>query len=107
VCEEGTCVAAKGAALRVDAAARGCEVLLEDTDAVKIASAQFSGVARGSYLRRAPRTAVSFIATSDAPIGSGDARVLFAGEGQPKLLESDCVGADGKKLSNVTVSLSN
>ena len=106
VCQAGACVAAKGAGLRVDAAARGCEVLLEDTETAKIARAEFGAEARGSYLRRAPRTALSFIAATDVSLGGGAARVLFAGDGQPKLLDSECVGADGKKLSGALVSLS-
>ncbi len=96
VCAEGSCTAPAEVALSVPAEARACEVLLLD-GAGQVAGARFDGMT-GAEVREAPRTALSFAANGDAPLGA--VRVQVVGEGAFSIERSRCFDASGRELAD-------
>lgn len=107
-CEAGVCQAWATTTLTVgDKAARACDVLLEEKGGATIKQVRFDDSVKGTFVREAPRTAVSFVATSDAPIGGGVVIVeMLGGDGSGvTVVKSECAGADGAPISGVSVEL--
>jgi hypothetical protein len=82
---------------RIDAAARSCEVLLEDEGA-RVVGARFDATVRGEQVRQAPRTALAFHALADAPIGGGAVRVELVGDGELHVTRAQCFDREGRAL---------
>jgi len=88
-----------------DPAARGCELLLIE-GAGRVESVTFADTVRGTFLREAPRVAVSVVSTGDSPIAQGAVQVALSGD--PAGVEVKtvrCVNAQASALDGVTASL--
>lgn len=98
VCSDGTCAAPEEVVLTVPAQARACEVLLRDTSG-RVAGARFAEGVTGAHVREAPRTALSFASSSDAPIGA--VRVSVLGDSGAFSVESSrCFDASGSAITD-------
>lgn len=88
-----------------DPNARGCEVLLLEGGA-RVDSVTFDDTVKGTFIREAPRVAVSFVAAGDAPIAAGAVQVsLSGGAGDVEVKTVHCVDAQAKPLADVSVTL--
>lgn len=81
----------------IDAAARACELLLED-DTASVVGADFGDSVRGESIRQAPRTAVTFYRTEDAPISRSAVRIRLVGGGEMKITTARCFDREGHPL---------
>jgi hypothetical protein len=72
-----------------------------------VLSVEFGADVRGTHVREAPRTALSFISASDAPIPSGAVQVKFAeGKGDPpEVAVVHCADSSGAPLEGVKVTI--
>ena len=105
-CVGGKCVAdTTEARVTIDPKARGCELLVEQTGSSTTASASFGTSLLGSYVARAPRMGVSFVAKTDAPISGDEITLTFSGADSFALVKSRCVDAKGKALAGSAVEL--
>lgn len=105
---DGVCAAPGFVSLVVsDPAARGCEVLLTEGAGATVALAKFDSTAVGTFLREAPRVAVTFVAANDAAFSASGAQLgLTAGQASGlTVTKATCVDAKGAVLPNATVSL--
>ena len=95
-----------GAGVKVsDPNARGCEVLLLEGGA-HIDAVTFDDTVKGTFIREAPRVAVSFVAAGDAPIAAGAVQVAVTGDaGEVEVKTVRCVDAQAKPLADVAVTL--
>ena len=105
-CIEGTCKGESEAGLVVgDKRARACDVLVLEEGA-RVADVVFGDGVLGTFVREAPRVAVSFIANTDAAISGSAIRVRVNGDiSGLSVQEVECAGADGATLSGAKVSL--
>jgi hypothetical protein len=107
VCDEGSCHGAAVVGLSIsDPNARACEVLLVETGA-HVLSVDFGVEVQGTHVREAPKTALSFISQSDAPIPDGAVQVRFA-EGQgapPEVGIVHCSDKQGARLPGAKVTI--
>jgi hypothetical protein len=88
-----------------DPAARGCELLLVE-GAGRVESVTFADTVRGTFIREAPRVAVSVVSAGDSPIAQGAVQVALSGD--PAGVEVKtvrCVDAQASALDGVTASL--
>jgi len=89
-----------------DPAARGCELVLTEAGTTAISKVTFKEGVVGTFIREAPRTAVSFVADKDATIPTGAVEVALSGDGSGVTVSSvSCVNAAGEKLAGATVSI--
>jgi hypothetical protein len=105
VCSSGKCATGNALTLSVDSAARGCELVVRDAADAKLTGVQFGEGVKGSHVRRAPRTGVSFIAVEDEAIAGAHISLLVAGDGEPRIEKTACVDAKGKALPKAIVSV--
>ncbi len=105
-CDPGlVCDASSGGCVRprtlslpaIDAAARSCELLLSD-DGSRVVRPRAEGSVRVEHVREAPRTAIAFHATSDAPIGRDAVRVEVLGDGDFRIVNAQCFDRDGEPI---------
>jgi hypothetical protein len=89
-----------------DATARSCDVLLIEESAT-VKSMTLTSAVKGTHLREAPRVAVSFISTSDAPIPAGAVGLVLASGAASGLTikKVTCADAAGTPIAGVTVRL--
>jgi hypothetical protein len=106
VCSSGRCAAGGALTLSVDSAARGCELVLTDGPKAKVTEVRFGDGVKGSYVRRAPRVGLSFIAAKDEAIPGAQISLVVAGDGQPTVARTTCVDSKGKALPKAAVSVS-
>lgn len=108
VCDDGlacdevsrTCLPPRIALLpAIDARARSCELLLEDTSA-HIANVRFDDTLRGEQVREAPRTALAFHALSDIPIDAASVELELLGEGTFRIARAQCFDQDGQAIAS-------
>lgn len=78
----------------IDAAARSCELLVEDASA-SVVRADFASSVHGESIRQAPRTAVTFYADTDAPIGASAVRLEVTGGGDVSFKAGRCFDRSG------------
>lgn len=87
-----------------DANARGCEVLLTEKSS-KVQRVTFEGSVKGTFLREAPRVAVTFVSKDDSPIATGVVKI----EGGPlsgiEVTKVSCVDKSGAKLPDTKITL--
>jgi hypothetical protein len=114
VCDTGlvclpnnTCGAAVAAGLGVsDAAARGCEVLLTEQAGTTVAAVIFGDGVVGTFVREAPKVAVSFVASADAQLPAAGISLALSGPASGLVVsKAACVDAKGAKLPAASVSL--
>ena len=88
-----------------DANARGCEVLLTEGTA-KIDKVVFDDSVVGTFVREAPRVAVTFVSAQGGAIGTGAVKLTVVGDaGQVQVKKVSCVGPKAEPLSGASVSL--
>src|SRR4051812_7310457 len=111
VCKTGLCIGATKAGLTVsDPMARGCEVLLLEKDST-VASITFDATVKGTFVREAPKVAVSFVSAGDTAIGAGSIQLALAGASGAGSVSGvtvqtvSCVDAKAAALSGVHVTL--
>ncbi len=99
------CVPPVAAGLQVsDALARGCELLVTESAGSTVLSAAFKNGVKGTFVREAPKVAITFVSGGDTALGanvelglSGPASGLTVGK-------TSCVDVKGQRL-NATVSI--
>lgn len=96
-CSEGACQRPREIAISVDGAARACELIILDGDAV-VAGVTVDDQVRGTHVREAPRTAVSFTARNDASIRNGSVRLRVIGAGEVRVDRARCFDSEGHLL---------
>jgi hypothetical protein len=104
-CEGGPC---PGAGLSIAAAgARGCEVLLTESGGAAVEGVAFDRSLKGTFIREAPRVAVSFVSVGDQPIAAGAVRVtLGAGAFSGITVQSvSCVDDKANAIAVATATL--
>ena len=108
-CTDGKCAGTFDVGVAVsDPAARACDVLLSETTA-QVSSVGFDESVKGSYVRQAPKVAVSFVSAKDAPISGSGISLKLVGSGTDgiEVVSTKCADAQGKALDDVTVALRN
>ena len=107
-CTAGKCAAAPSAGLSVsNPAARGCEVLLVEHGAT-VQTITFDDTVKGTFVREAPRVAVSFVSAKDTAIAQGSVKVVLAGGGTAAgvtVQQVNCVDVAAAPLAGVEVSV--
>ena len=98
VCVDERCVAGGNVDVVIDSAARACEVLLQDGNAAQAVSVRFGKGVKGSFVRHAPRLALSFVAAGDEAVSASDVVPVAVGAGVPALVKTTCVDKAGKAL---------
>ena len=106
VCVDGTCVTEVVAAtgLSLPAGARGCEVLLGE-GAGRVTDVRFGAGVRGTFIREAPRVAITVVTTGDADFADGVVEVLGTGTPPATVETARCVDAAGAVIAGAKVTL--
>jgi hypothetical protein len=105
VCLRGECVEGEALHVVVDPKARGCQAALRDASDAVLLGASFGAEVQGSFVHRAPKLGLSFIAGQDSAIEPEQVDVLVSGGGTPKVEKSSCVDASGKELEHAAFDL--
>ena len=98
---DGKCggVTAKGVRI-VDSAARGCELLLTEAAGTTVANVTFSNGLKGTWVREAPKVAVTFVAGDNAAITDGSVQLGLTGTNAAvSLAAGSCVDLNGARLN--------
>lgn len=97
-----TCVPPVTAGIAVDdAAARGCELLLTEAPGTTVASVTFKGGVQGTWIRQAPKVAVSFVAGGDSALGNNvELGLVGAGAAGVTVSKATCVDRLGARLGS-------
>ena len=84
---------------------RGCEILLSEGTA-KIDSVTFDGTVVGTFIREAPKVAISFVAAKDAPMANGAIQVKINGDAkQVTVKKVSCVDVKAAAMAGVAATL--
>lgn len=85
---------------------RACEVLVRDA-AASVSNVTFSSGVIGTFVRRAPNTAITFHSVDDAAIGAGAVELGVVGDvgTDLELVTSDCFDRLGVPLSGAGVAI--
>ncbi len=99
VCDTGLCRDADRRELVVrDGRARSCEVVLVE-NGTEVVGVDFGAGVRGTFIREAPRTAVTFLRDADAAFGAGAVTVRSTDAlGTVGLRRGRCFDRDGAEL---------
>jgi len=105
-CEQSECVAENATGIIIGSAdARACEVLLLE-DSARVSGVDFSENVRGTFLRQAPRIAVSLTRRMDSSFEAADLTVRSVGSnGGLSLAHAECFGERGVALKDARVYL--
>lgn len=97
---DSKCVAPVAAGVQFpDAAARGCELLVTEATGTEVVSVAFKNGAKGTWIRQAPKVAISVVAGSDAALtGAVDLGLTGAASGLT-VARSACVDVKGQRLT--------
>lgn len=106
-CDEGLacasdqkCAPAVAASVTVaDANARACEFILTESAGTEVVAVTFKHGAKGSWVREAPRVAVTVAAGSDAALGDTVQLGLTGATTGLALSKGSCVDVKGQRLS--------
>ena len=108
ICVDGLCKGESSTGISVsDSDARSCEVLLVDNNA-EVARVDFGENVKGTYVREAPRTAVTFLSLNNEAIGSGQIDVRFVKTqegGNFEVSSATCFDAQGQQLDGAEVTI--
>lgn len=95
-----TCLPPTTAGVAVDdAAARGCEVLLTEAPGTTVAAVTFKNGVQGTWIRQAPKVAVSFVAGGDSAIGANVELGLVGAASGVTVTKAACVDRLGQRLA--------
>jgi hypothetical protein len=103
-CVDSKCVPPVAAGLQVDAAARGCELLLTESGTSTVVSANFKNGVKGTFIRQPPRVAVTFVSGGDTAIGNNVELGLGGPATGVTVTKSSCVDVKGARVGG-SVSL--
>lgn len=94
------CAPAVAAAVQIsEAAARGCEFVLTEAQGTEVVSIVFKNGAKGTWIREAPRVAVTVVAGSDAALGDAVQLGLTGAASSLALSKASCVDLKGQRLA--------
>lgn len=107
LCGAGTCSPGTLVTLQPgDPAVRGCEVLLTEQPGTTVGSVVFGGGVVGTFVREAPRVALSFVAPGDAALPAAGVQVGITGPTAGlTVTKSSCVDGNAQKLPNAVPAL--
>lgn len=106
-CLGGICQSQQTANIEVsNAEVRACDLLLEEADG-QVVGVDYDEALRGTHVRQAPQTAVSFVQRADAAIPPASVKVRYAGGTGTNvtLVKTSCFDAAGTALAEPGVSL--
>ncbi len=85
--------------------ARGCDVLLEEKG-VRVEKVAYDSTVKGTFIRQAPRVALSFVSASDAPIPNGAIKLTLSGpSAQVAVAKVTCVDSKAAPIADATIKL--
>jgi len=93
-----------GGVVIADAAARGCEFVLNEAPGTEVVAVTFKNGATGTWVREAPRVAVTVLSGGDKALGDAVELGLTGSASSLTLTKASCVGLTGQRLST-TVSI--
>ncbi len=94
------CAPAVAAGVQIaDAAARGCEFVLTEAPGTEVVSVTFKNSAKGTWVREAPRVAVTVLAGGDAALGDAVQLGLTGTASSLTLSKASCVDLQGQRLA--------
>ena len=94
------CAPAVAAGVQIsDVAARGCEFVLTEAPGTEVVSVVFKNGAKGTWIREAPRVAVTVLAGSDAALGDAVQLGLTGAASSLALSKASCVDLKGQRLA--------
>jgi hypothetical protein len=97
-----TCGAAVVAGVQFnDASARGCELVLTEAEGTEVANVEFKNGATGSWLRQAPKVAITVVAGSDTSLAGSVVLSLTGASSGLSVGKATCVDIDGHSLSSI------
>lgn len=99
-CSNNVCAPPVAAGLQIDAAARGCELLLTESGTSTVVSANFKNGVKGTFIRHAPQVAVTFVAAGDSAIGANVELGLGGPASGLTVTKSNCVDVKGARLTS-------
>jgi hypothetical protein len=102
---DNLCVAPVAATVQIpDAAARGCELVLTEAPGTEVVAVTFKNGAKGTWLRQAPKVAVTVVSGGDTALtGAIDLGLTGPASGLA-VSKGGCVGVNGQRL-NTTLSV--
>lgn len=105
-CEDGVCRGESDVGISVsDGRARACDLLLAE-GAGHVHAVAFGDAVKGTFVREAPRVAVSLISASDAPIPADAVSLRVVGDAADvEVADVACADSAGEPLANVTIGL--
>jgi hypothetical protein len=112
VCNDGLvcgsdqkCAPAVSAGVQVsDATARGCEFLLTESAGTEVVSVAFKNGAKGTWIREAPKVAVTVVAGGDTALTGAIDLGLSGSVSNLTISKTSCVDVTGQRLAS-TISI--
>ena len=103
---DNKCIAPTMATVRVtDAAARGCELVLNEAAGTTVAAVAFNNGVEGTWVRQAPKVAVTFVAGGDSAV-SGQVELGLTGPASGVTVsKTGCVDVRGQRIAGVGASV--
>lgn len=87
------------------ASARGCELVLNESAGTTVAAVNFKNGLEGTWVRQAPKVAVTFVAGGDSPV-SGQVELGLVGPASGvSVSKAGCVDVNGVRLAGVGASV--
>lgn len=83
-----------------DATARGCEFVLTEASGTEVVSVEFKNGAKGSWIRQAPKVAVTVVAGSDAALTGAVSLGLAGAASGLEFSKVSCVDLKGQRLAS-------
>ncbi len=83
-----------------DAAARGCEFVLTEAAGTEVRSVEFKGGSKGSWIRQAPKVAVTVVAGGDSALNGAVSLGLTGSASGLAFSKVSCVDLKGQRLSS-------
>ncbi len=103
---DNKCIAPTMATVRVtDPAARGCELVLNEREGTTVAAVSFKNGLEGTWVRQAPKVAVTFVAGGDSAV-SGHVELGLSGPASGvTVTRTGCVDVRGQRLAGAAASV--
>lgn len=101
VCASDKCGTAVTIGVEVsDATARGCEFLLTEAAGTEVKTVDFKNGAKGSWVREAPKVAVTVVANGDTSLNGGVSLGLSGAASGLAVSKVSCVDLKGARLTS-------
>ena len=95
------CAPAVSAGVQIsDAAARGCEFLLTEAPGAEVVMVEFKNGARGTWIREAPRVAITVVAGGDTALADAVQLGVTGSIANLSLSKASCVDQTGQRLAS-------